>query len=307
MPMMNAREAQLSIKHRIMLVGPTGSGKSAQIWSLPGKKFAYIFDPNTIPTIRGCDVDYEMFIPTLDEVDWTLKGFNKGSKSDKPKRRVEPTVYDDFCDNFNSKFDDGFFEQYAWVVIDSVTFLHRACMDRTLYLNGRFGDIEDISDYRVVGSKLTDVFNSLTSLPCHLYATGHLNTYQNDKTKKVTTEIYLPGKARNIIPLMMTNVWMTKTEDTDDGRLRYYVRTKPEPRGLVDIRCCYPDLEVVEDVTIDSFEKLIPGSGGIGGLLAAAEARQQEKFNGKNQRKPEGRQGTGAGSGGGIPTANHKG
>ena len=287
MPMMNAKEASLSVKHRIMLVGPTGSGKTAQLWTLPGKKFVYVFDPNTLPTIRGCDIDYELFVPTLDEVDWSLKGFNKGSKSDKPKRRVEPTVYDDFCANFNEKYDDGFFERYDWVGFDSVTFMHRACMDRTLYLNGRFGDVEDISDYRVVGSKLTDVFNSITSLPCHIFATGHTNVYTNDKTKKVTTEIYLPGKARNIVPLMMSNVWFTKVEEVD-GRLRYFVRTKPDPRGLVDIRCCFNNLEAEEDVTIDSFSKLEPGKGGLGALLARAEA-ETERLNAPNQRGIEGR------------------
>jgi|SRR5262245_247277 len=286
MPMMNAREASLSVKHRLMLVGPTGSGKTAQIWTLPGKKFAYVFDPNTLPTIRGCDVDYEMFLPEVHEVDWSLKGFNKGSKSDRPKRAPEPTLYKDWTENFNEKYDGGFFSGYNWLILDSVTFLHRSCMDRTLWLNGRYGDIEDISDYRVVGSKLTDVFNSVTSLPCNIFATGHLNTYQNDKTKKVTTEIYLPGKARNIIPLMMTNVWMTKTEEDDDGKMRYFVRTKPEPRGLVDIRCCFPNLATEEDVTLKHpFED---GKGGVGALLAQAE---KEFTNASNRRGVAGRAG----------------
>jgi len=284
MPMMNAREASQSVKHRLMLVGPTGSGKTAQIWTLPGKRFAYVFDPNTLPTIRGCDVDYELFLPEVHEVDWSLKGFNKGSKSDRPKRAPEPTLYKDFTENFNEKYDAGFFSQYDWLILDSVTFLHRSCMDRTLWLNGRYGDVEDISDYRVVGSKLTDVFNSITSLPCHIFATGHLNTYQNDKTKKITTEIYLPGKARNIVPLMMTNVWMTKVEE-QDGEMRYYVRTRPDPRGLVDIRCCFSNLEIEEDVTLERFD----GTGGVGALLELAE---KEWNNGTNRRGVAGRTGT---------------
>jgi GTPase SAR1 family protein len=283
MPMMNAREARINPKHRILVAGPTGSGKSTQIWSLPGKKFAYVFDPNTIPTIRGCDVDYEEFFPEVQEMDLTLKGFNRGSKSDKPRRPREPTVYNDFCENFNDKWDAKFFDNYDWLILDSVTFLSRACMDRTLYLNGRFGDLEDISDYRVVGSKLTDVFNSITSLPCHVYCTGHINVYQSDKTKKVTTEIWLPGKARNILPLMMTNVWLSKCEENSDGELRYYVRTKPEPRGLLDIRTCIPNLDTEEDVTLDLRK---PGSGGIGALLKGSKDAQ-------DQRDFEGRTGTG--------------
>jgi AAA domain len=257
-------------------VGPTGSGKSAQIWTLPGRKFLYVFDPNTMPTIRGCDVDYEEFFPDFAEMDATLKGFNKGSKSDRPKKPKEPTVYTDWVENINAKVDAGFFRDYDWVILDSVTFLSKATMDRQLYLNGRYGDLEDRADYRVVGSKLSDLFNTLSGLPINVYCTGHTRTFEDDKTKKVTTQINLPGKARDILPLMFTNVWLAKTKEDDDGQLRYFIRTKPEPRGFQDIRSCIQNLAIEEDVTIPNFEKMVPGKMGIGGLLAKFEAAKKE-------------------------------
>jgi len=273
--MPNAKDpASKADQFRVMLVGPTGSGKSAQTWSLPGRKFAYIFDPNTLPTIRGCDVDYEEFFPEFTEVDATLKGFNKGSKSDilkGPKR--EPTVYMDWVENINEKMAKSFFADYNWLIIDSATFLSKATMDRQLYINGRYGDVEDIADYRVVGSKLAEVFGAIAAVPnLNILLTGHLSTFQDDKTKKIVTQIWLPGKARNILPLVFTDVWLTKTEETSDGKIRYLVRTRPEARGLQDIRCSIPSLNVEEDVTIDSFDKLIPGQGGIGKLLARASS-----------------------------------
>jgi hypothetical protein len=225
-----------------------------------------------MPTIKGCDVDYEEFFPEFLEMDTTLKGFNRGSKSDRPKKAKEPTVYLDWGDNINEKVEKGFFADYDWLIIDSVTFLSKAAMDRALYLNGRYGDLEDLADYRVVGSKLSDVFNAISGMPLNVYCTGHTRNFQDEKTKKVITQISLPGKARDVLPLMFTNVWLSMTGEDEDGKVRYKIRTKPEPRGFQDIRSCIQGLETEEDVTIKSFEQLVPGTSGIGALLRRAEA-----------------------------------
>src|SRR5580765_2220579 len=107
--MPNAKDTDLNPTKRILLVGPTGSGKTAQIWTLPGKRFAYIFDPNSLSTLKGCDVDYEEFYPDFLEMDATLKGFNKGSLSDKMPAvagrasKREPLVYMKWVDDVNKK------------------------------------------------------------------------------------------------------------------------------------------------------------------------------------------------------------
>jgi hypothetical protein len=263
--MPNSKDADLEVYQRILMVGKTGSGKTAQIWTLPGKKFAYIFDPNSLSTLRGLDMDYEVFTPDITDMDATLKGFNKGAKSDRPSKAKEPHVYMKWIDDINAKADSGFFKSYQWLIFDSLTFLNKALMDRQLYINGRYGDIEDLGDYRVVGSKMTDVFNTISALPINIYATGHYNTFQDEKTKKVETQIMLAGKARNYLPLMFTNVWLASAEDGEKGAVKYVVRTRPDPRGLQDVRSSIQGLQTIEDVTIRSFGDL--ASGGIGALL----------------------------------------
>ncbi|HEY7507004.1 MAG TPA: AAA family ATPase [Nitrososphaera sp.] len=259
----SAADADYSATQRIMLVGPTGSGKTAQIWTLPGKKFAYVFDPNTMATLKGCpDCDVVELLPDILELDSTLKGFNKGAKSDAPASKKEPTLYLRWLAHFNA-FVEGEIKEYDWVIFDSLTFLAKSVMDRQLYINNRYGDIEDLGDYRVVGSKLSDVFNSISGLHTNIFATGHLTQYQDDKTKKIVTQIMLPGKARNMLPLSHTNVWEAYVEDG-----KYMIRTVPDSRGLQEIRSSIKGLKSDEDVTIKSFKNA--QEYGIGKLLKGA-------------------------------------
>lgn len=270
--MPNAKDAGDTAKDRILLIGSTGSGKTAQIWTLPGRKFAYIFDPNSMKTLQGCDLDYEEFYPEILELDATLKGFNKGTKDDKPATKREPTLYMRWVDDLNAKVEGGVLRDYDWLIIDSLTFLNKAVMDRQLFINGRYGDIEDLGDYRVVGSKLADLFGSIAGLrEINVLCTGHFQVFEDDKTKRIKTQISLPGKARNVLPLLFTNIWLCHTEESDDKKkpgLRYMVRTQPDPRGLTDIRNSIQGLELNEDVTIPSLTNAAAGTQGIGRLLS---------------------------------------
>ena len=263
--MRNAKDMTGEGSTRILSVGRTGAGKTAQALTLPGKKFAYIFDPNSIRTLAGADIDIEEFYPDILELDATLKGFNKNANSDKPASEREPTTYNKWVDDINEKVEAGFFQAYDWLIFDSITFLTKATMDRQLYINNRYGEVEDRADYKIVGSKLSDVFNSIVSLPLNIYCTGHIATYENEKTHRIETSLNLPGSARSRLPLLFTEIWQAVVEENKKGDLRYYMRTRPDPKGLLDIRSSIPDLETLEDVTIEDMKN--PQKYGIGALL----------------------------------------
>ena len=270
--MPNAKDATALSNQRILLVGRTGSGKTSQIWTLPGRKFAYFFDPNSLASLRGCDVDYEEFYPEPLEMDATLKGFNKGARGDKPGSKLEPTLYLRWGKDLSQRVEDGFFNDYDWLIFDSLTFLARAVMARNMWINNRYGGVEELADYRIVGSKMSEVFTSIASLPLNIYSTGHIDTFQDENTKKIETKIKLPGSARDILPLVHTNIWLAFPESEGKGdkeSTHFKVRTVPEPRGLQDIRTSLRGLSAVEDVTIRDFND--PTKWGIGGLLAKAK------------------------------------
>lgn len=270
--MPNAKDAAVEAHKRILLVGRTGSGKTTQIWSLPGRKFGYIFDPNAMSSLRGCDIDYEEFLPDVLGMDMTLKGFNKGAKSDSltaSREKPEPKIFNKWVDDFNSKHSKGFFNGYQWLVFDSATFFTKAVMDRQLFINGRYGEVEDRPDYKIVGAKVADIFANISGMKINILMTGHIATYQDEKTQRIDTQLNLPGRARNSLPLQFTDIWLAHVTDAEKGA-KYLVRTVPDPRGLQDIRCSVPGLAAIEEVTIKDFKN--PTACGIGALLKKARA-----------------------------------
>lgn len=266
--MPNAGDASVNATKRILVVGPSGSGKTSQMWTLPGRKFLYRFDPNALSTIKGNkEIDYEDFLPDIAELDASLKGFNKGAKDDAVKdsrgRKVdkEPTTYLKWVDDLNEKGASGFFNNYQWLCVDGLTHLAKAAMQRQLYINGRYGDVEELADYRVVGSKLTSVFESVCSTELNIFMCAHMDTYQDEKTQRIITQIRSPGSSRAMLPLIFTDIWGT---EYDLDKQQYLVRTKPDKRGLKDIRCSMSGVPELVDVTIPGFPS---NRGGIGALL----------------------------------------
>jgi len=263
-------------KENILMVGPTGAGKTAQIWTLPGKKFVYVFDPNSRRTLEGLDYEYAEFLPDTLEIDATIKAFNRDAKKegrgDKPSSDIEPVKYMEWVEDINKRVADKFFDNFSWLIFDSMTFLVRTVMDRQLWVNRRYGEVEDLADYRIVGSKLSDVFRPIAALPLNLYCTGHISEFQDEKTKRITTELMLPGSGKVRIPLVMTNIWEAIGVSTEK-EMKYQIKTRPADRGLKCIRSSIRGLSMYEDVTIPDacFDPNVksqkPEDHGIGKLL----------------------------------------
>lgn len=261
----NAKEATLSTYENILCVGDPGSGKSSLIRTLPGKKFVYIFDPNGLRSLAGADVDYEEWLPDSLELDTTIKRFNRdGKPDDKPATAREPKVYIEWCSSIAEKAEDRFFDSYDWVCFDSITLLQKACFDRQTWINNRYGKPEEMADYRIVGSKMSDLIRSATSEKVNTFFTGHLDVWQDEISKKITTQLALSGSAKKQIPLVMSNIWLTECKSTEK-EIKYTVQTRPADRGLQTIRTSIRGLEMFEDVTIRDFER--PEQSGVGKLL----------------------------------------
>lgn len=259
--MPNARDAQ-SAAHRILMLGDTGSGKTTQLLTLPGKKFAFLFDPNAVLSLRGFDVDYEEFLP--DRLNLAATSLAKG-KGDKPTNTAAKSeLYMEWEKSFNEKLASGFFDAYDIIGMDSATTFLDLIMDRVLSINGRFGQWPQQDDYGPQMVTFTNVCRALTGLGKTIYMTGHMETRQDELTKRIFRRPMMTGRLSTKIPLLFSDIFITEAESDGSGKVAYKIQTTPD-RITTCVRNSIKGLEPFEMMTID-WEKPVEGQG-LGGIL----------------------------------------
>ncbi len=259
--MPNAKDAHERSTHKFLVLGDTGSGKTSQILTLPGRKFAYLFDPNAILSLQGGDVDYEEFLP--DRINLSVNSLKAG-KGDGNRTGAKSDLYLEWEKDFQKRLDDGFFDDYDVICLDSATTFLDLIMDRVLTINGRAGQWPQQDDYGPQMLTFTNVVRMLTSLNKIVYMTGHLETKEDKVTGRILRGPMMTGRLRTKIPLLFSDIFVAEAENDGKGSIMHKIQTVPD-RMTTSIRTAFKGLEPFEDVTID-FEKEVVGQG-IGGLL----------------------------------------
>lgn len=265
--MPNAKDAPGVVKHKIMLIGQIGSGKTTQFLTLPGKKFAYLFDANAILTLQGHDLDYLEFLPDrLNAAATTLKG-----TSDQ-KSVLKSDLYQEFEKDFQSKIASGFFKSYDWLGFDSSTTLLDLLMDRVLTMNNRFGQWPQQDDYGPQMVGFINLVRAAVSQDIGIFFTAHVETKQ-DKTSKIVSNVpMMTGRLTAKIPLLFSSVFYTEVETDDKKVTRFFLQTKPGDMNKT-IRTSIKNLDFMEDVTIDE-SKPYEGQG-LGGIIQRDLSRKR--------------------------------
>ena len=248
--------------HKFLLLGGTGTGKTTQLLTLPGKKFVYLFDPNALLTLRGFDITYEEFLPTGVSLD--IKSLKKGVAGDTYMGQRGSEVYLRWEEDFETKKKAGFFDQFDVIGIDSCTTLLDIIMDRMLTINGRPGTFPQQDDYGPQMVTFTNIMRELTGLGKMVYLTGHLKTDKDELTQRIFRAPLFTGQLREKIPLLFSDIFVTEAMTDDKGKVSYTLQTVPDRYGT-PIRTSIKGLEAKENVTID-WTKPVVGQG-LGGLL----------------------------------------
>lgn len=259
--MPNAKDVKGEGTSKILVLGNTGSGKTAGFLTLPGKKFIYLFDPNALNTLQGYDVDYEEFLP--DKLNLKLTSLQKG-KGDVRQSTHGAEVYRAWEEDFETKVDEGFFDQYDVIGMDSYTTLADMIMDGVLAINGRGGQWPQQDDYGPQMIALTNITRTFTSLGKMVYFTGHVELKQDDLSKKIIQTPLLTGRLKVKLPILFSEILFAEAQTDTKGNVNYTIQTKPSRQNPL-IRCTKKDLAAFEDVTID-FNKPLEGQG-IGRLF----------------------------------------
>ena len=271
--MPNAADIILPHENYLMLGGP-GTGKTTLLRTLPGKKFIYCFDPNILPAIKGdASIDYEIFSPDIQDIDISIKAFKKSATSDRSSRRkgdVEPLSYIQFEDHLLASVENGFFDPYSVISLDSFTTLSDSIMDRIMYQDNRLGKNPEQSDYAVLTNTIQSVFRSLAGLDKIIYCTGHIQLKRNDITGQAKEELMMPGRVRVRLPMLFTHIFRCWCDSTEKEIL-YTIQTRPN-KEIEHIRTSLQNLDFEEDVTIpaQAFAKGDLTPYGLGKLLKKA-------------------------------------
>lgn len=258
--MANALEASAITAHRILALGDTGSGKTTQFLTLPGRKFAYLFDPNALLSLQGHDVEYEEFFP--DKLNLAAQSLSQG-KGDKNHSGAKSDAYGRWEKDFNARCDSGFFDDYDVIGMDSATTFLDLIMDRVLTINGRYGSVPQQDDYGPQMLAFTNVCRQLTSLGKTIYFTGHMETKQDALTKRIFNLPMFTGKLRVKIPLLFTSVFLFDAQESQ-GKIKHRIQTAPDQLSRT-VRTSIKGLDPFEDVTVD-FSKPLAGQG-LGGII----------------------------------------
>lgn len=264
--MPNAKDAKEIAQHRILMLGDTGSGKTTQFLTLPGKKFMYIFDSNALLSLRGFDVDYEEFLP--DRLNLSVRSLSKEKGGDKVTNNAN-LMYQEWEKDFNEKVNSGFFDGYDVIGFDSATTFLDLTMDRILTINGRAGQWPQQDDYGPQMVAFTNVCRTLTSMNKLLYMTGHLEMRQEDLSKRIYRQPMMTGRLRTKIPLLFSDIFVAEAQNDGKGNISHVIQTVPD-RITTTVRTSFKGLDPFEDVTIDWDKD--PSEQGLGHLIKLEKA-----------------------------------
>ena len=260
--MADATNAHETLAHRILLLGDTGSGKTTQLLTLPGRKFAYLFDANAILSLQGHDVEYEEFLP--DRLNLSIKSLSK-DKGDKTTNHKND-LYVEWEKDFNHRVESGYFNNIDVIAFDSATTFLDLIMDRILTINGRPGAWPQQDDYGPQMLAFTNVCRTLVSLGKTILMTGHLEIKKDELVQRIFRQPMMTGRLKTKIPLLFSDIFITEVENDGRGKISHRIQTVPD-RMTTSVRTAFRGLSPMEDVSID-WTKPVEGQG-IGRLILA--------------------------------------
>ena len=247
-------------KPKILLVGSTGGGKTSQFLTLPGKTFVYAFDPSTLSTLRGHDIDYQIFMPT--RINLATQSLSKG-KGDPVRPSDAADVYLNWELDFEEKAKEGFFDKYDNICFDSFTTFSDMVMDRILKINGRPGQFPQQDDWPAQMQTISNCVRTFAFMNKVLVFTAHDEFKQDKVSSRMQNVIMLTGRLRVKMPLLFSEILHCDCA-SDATEIKYQVQTRPD-RMNPTIRCTLRDLDMFQDVTIKDWKR--PKDYGLGKIL----------------------------------------
>jgi len=205
---------------KILIWGKPKSGKTYFFKTFPKPAKAYMFDPNGMLSLRGEDIDYEMY--------------------------MGPAGYRKFRRDLESDMKIG---KYKSIMIDSLSTLQQCMMKDVQQENIKSTENYQIQEYMVYFSRLRALVIDLVNYPTHLLFTAHQQILENKITGEVAILPSLYGKDMpDEFPMFFDEVYHTEIKPHRGAPSEYFIRTQPTSilmcGGRADKDNILKDLEV---------------------------------------------------------------
>lgn len=263
--MPNMQDAQPT--NSFLLVGPAGSGKTFQFRTLPGKKFAWVFDPNARAALAGLDIEYIDLVPDIG-------GKSAGASAvDILKTGAETSVavWKRFRADFRERLVSGYFDTVDSVLLDGLTGLVKVCEEFVLaeHLKRPAGILEG-REYQFLTREVSDALRDIASLGKNFLACAHRNTIYDQAGLKTTgVEIGVPGKLRQVVPIYFANIMFSVAESTSTTtKYSAWIRQNAII-GDARMADCFSGLDAKIDMTVTDRSR--PETFGLGKLLTLSK------------------------------------
>ena len=255
---------------RILMRGSIGTGKTMQFLTLPGKKFLYVFEASSFNTIQGYDVTYEAYL--AEKLNITVKAIPKGLKIGEgvlsKDSRLKAQAYAQFEEHFHTSLDNGYFDQFDTIGLDSITSIADIMLDDILARDGRMEYPPVLNDYNILKTQIARLLRALCALDKLLFVTAHTMYRQtNEASRKLLNEILIPGDLQVRAPLLFSTVLQTYYETTTSGK-KFMVQSVIDNHNE-NLKSSIPGLLNHHDVTIENLNN--PQASGLGKLIVDAK------------------------------------
>jgi hypothetical protein len=130
---------------------------------------------------------------------------------------MKPTSFELWDKEYHRRKRDGYFDAIGTYVVDSATTWANAAMNVILKKAGRLGGPPFQQDYLPAMSMIENAIKDMTTLPCDVILTAHLDVDKDEATGKMFVGPLFVGKLKQRIPLLFDELYCAQIKKSAAG------------------------------------------------------------------------------------------
>ena len=192
-------------KFTCLTFGPSSSGKSFAIKTLPAPIHVFSFDPGGSEPLYNEIQNGRITVDRFEELSYKdpqcLRNFEKAYTEEKAM---------------------GLFDYVNCVVLDSLTMYMQACMYHVLKERKKVGEQPGKLEWGMSNTMVMKMINELMTLPCHLVLIAHEDIKDDEKRGLLTRTIVANKGVQLLVPALFTEIYYQKSNFRKGERINTF-------------------------------------------------------------------------------------